>query len=300
MTLEKWKSKGQFFDYKSNKIFNIEKGSGEILLLIHGFPTASWDWWQMWDELTAKYRVLALDMIGFGFSDKPRKYPYSIMDQADLIEYFLDLKKVERVKILCHDYGDTVAQELLARYHDRISNEQAGVEIESICFLNGGLFPETHHAVLIQKLLISPIGSLIGRMINRKKLGKNFKKIFGPNTQPTEEELDVFWKLVSSKRGKYIAHLLIRYMKERKENRERWVGILQETDIPIRVIDGVFDPVSGQQMVDRYKELIPNPDVIELQDIGHFPLIEAPDMVLKHYFEFEANNEAAIARKRIA
>jgi len=286
MDLDQWKNKGQYFDYKSHQIFTIEEGAGEVLLLIHGFPTASWDWWQMWNTLTASYRVLALDMLGFGFSDKPKKYPYSILDQADLLEHFLASKQINKVSILSHNYGDTVAQELLARFNNRETTHQSGLQIASLCFLNGGLFPETHQALLIQKLLMSPIGSIVGSFFNRKKLGKNFKKIFGPKTQPTEKELDEFWELINYKDGKANVHLLIRYMQERKDHRERWVGAIQKATIPIRLIDGVYDPISGQHMVDRYKAIIPNPDVIELKEIGHFPLIEAPDLVLKYYLEF--------------
>lgn len=286
MTLANWKNKGQYLDYKTHRIFNIDEGSGKVLLLIHGFPTASWDWWQMWEQLSANYRVVSLDMIGFGFSDKPRKYPYSIFDQADLIAHFLNSKRIKKVQILSHDYGDTVAQELLARYHDRIANKQDGLVIESLCFLNGGLFPETHQPLFIQKLLMTPIGSIVAQLFNREKLGKNFKRIFGPNTQPTEKELDEFWSLINTNGGKYVFHLLIRYMQERKDHRARWVGAIQHAKIPIRLIDGTFDPISGQHMANRYKQIIPNPDVVELTAIGHFPLIEAPDLVLKHYLEF--------------
>ncbi len=291
MTLEDWKNKGHYFEYNRHQIFNIDEGIGEVLLLIHGFPTASFDWWQMWKSLTAQYRVLTLDMIGFGFSDKPRKYAYKIFNQADLIEEFLNAKQIKSFKILSHDYGDTVAQELLARYNDRAKNNQEGLVLESICFLNGGLFPETHHPLLIQTLLMSPIGSIIAKLFNRKKLGKNFKHIFGPNTQPTEKELDEFWSLINTNGGKYVFHLLIRYMQERKDHRTRWVGAIQQANIPIRLINGTYDPISGQHMVNRFKEIIPNPDIVELFAIGHFPLIEAPDLVLKHYLEFiQASN----------
>ena len=286
MTLSEWKSKGEYFNYQLHQIFTIDEGEGDVILAIHGFPTASWDWWQMWKKLTANHRVLALDMIGFGFSDKPKKYAYSIFDQADLFEKWLKAKQIQKVKIISHDYGDTVAQELLARYNDRVQKEENGLIIESICFLNGGLFPETHHALLIQKLLMSPIGSLIGRFLNRKKLGENFKRVFGKKTQPSEKELDQFWNLIDFNNGKAVSHLLIRYMQERADNRERWVGGMQKTIVPLRLIDGVYDPISGQHMVDRYKEIIPNSDVIELADIGHFPLVEAPNAVLKAYFEF--------------
>ena len=286
MTLDKWKNKGQYFDYKLYPIFTVDEGKGEAIMLIHGFPTASWDWWQIWDQLISTNRVLTLDLLGFGFSAKPKGYRYNIFDQADLIEQLLSSKQIKRVKILSHDYGDTVAQELLARYNDRINNQDEGLVIESICFLNGGLFSETHQPLLIQQILMSPIGILVARLFTRKKLGINFKKIFGPNTQPTEKELDDFWRLMTYNDGKQIFHLLIRYMQERKDNRTRWVGALQKAQIPIRLIDGIYDPISGKNIVDRYKEIIPNPDVIELENIGHFPLIEAPQLVLKHYLEF--------------
>ncbi len=286
MTLSEWKSKGEFFSYNSHKIFNIDEGEGEVLLLIHGFPTASWDWWQMWPDLLERYRLITLDMIGFGFSAKPKNYPYSIFDQSDLIEQILSSKGVTQVKILAHDYGDTVAQELLARFNERQTQDEEGVNIESLCFLNGGLFPETHKALLIQKLLMSPIGGFISKFMNRDKLAKSFRKIFGPNTQPTQTELDEFWELIAHNDGQLNFHLLIRYMQERSDNRERWVGAIQKATIPIRLINGVFDPISGGHMADRYLEIIPNADVVRLDGIGHFPLIESPKLVLQHYLEF--------------
>ena len=287
MTLNDWKAAGHYFTYKQQQIFVNESGSGETLLLIHGFPTASWDWYRMWPDLVQHYHVLAADFLGFGFSDKPRNYSYSIFDQADLLEALLREKGIERVHIISHDYGDTVAQELLTRFQERAQKGETGVEIRFLCLLNGGLFPEVHRPLLVQKILMSPLGFIVGRLFNRAKLGKNFKNIFGPNTQPTEAELDDFWTLVGGNGGRYVFHLLIRYMAERVQYRERWVGALQAAKIPLCFINGVADPISGQHMVDRYRELIPNPQVEELKDIGHFPLIEAPKAVLQHFGDFQ-------------
>ena len=287
MTLNDWKAAGHYFTYKQQQIFVNESGSGETLLLIHGFPTASWDWYRMWPNLVQEYHVLAADFLGFGFSDKPRNYPYSILDQADLLEALLHEKEIERVHIISHDYGDTVAQELLARFQERTQKGETGVKISSLCLLNGGLFPEVHRPLLVQKILMSPLGFIVGRLFNRAKLGKNFKNIFGPKTQPTEAELDDFWTLVGGNGGRYVFHLLIRYMAERVQYRERWVGALQAAKIPLCFINGVADPISGQHMVDRYRELIPNPKVVELKDIGHFPLIEVPEAVLQHFGDFQ-------------
>ena len=96
MDFSNWKTSGQYFSYKSqHAIFYQEGGEGEHLLLLHGFPTASWDWHLLWPEVTKRFHVIAPDFIGFGYSAKPRSYPYSIMDQADLVEILLFKKGIE-------------------------------------------------------------------------------------------------------------------------------------------------------------------------------------------------------------
>ncbi|MGB1582040.1 MAG: alpha/beta hydrolase, partial [Nevskiales bacterium] len=103
--------------------------------------------------------------------------------------------------VLAHDYGDTVAQELLARHNDRQANGGAGVELLSMCLLNGGLFPETHRARLVQKLLNSPLGVILVRLMNKRSFEQSFSAVFGPQTQPSQDELDAFWQLVSREGG---------------------------------------------------------------------------------------------------
>ena len=290
-TPESWRQAGRVHLHRSHEFYFIdqarEPGADRALLLIHGFPTSSWDWHKVWDALGAKFpRVIAPDMMGFGFSSKPSGYDYSILDQADLSEGLLAHLGVRRIDILAHDYGDTVAQELLARHLER--GAAAVPAIDSCVLLNGGLFPETHHARAIQKLLLTPLGPLLSRLMNRRSFDRSFSAIFGANTQPTEQELAEFWSLIRRDGGHRIMHKLIRYMPERIRHRERWVGALQKTRVPLRVIDGADDPVSGAHMVARYRELVPNPDAVLLPGIGHYPQSEDPAGVLKAFFEFHA------------
>jgi pimeloyl-ACP methyl ester carboxylesterase len=276
-----WRKRSQTFVFRGQPIRYWTAGQGEPLLLIHGFPTASWDWHYLWQPLAQRYRVIACDMLGFGDSAKPINHTYSLLEQADLQQALLAHLQVEQpVHVLAHDYGDSVAQELLARHcEDRL-------EIASCVFLNGGLFPETHRPVLMQKLLLSPLGWMIGRAFTRDALVKSFRQIFGPQTRPTESELDDFWSLVDSNRGPRIMHKLISYIPERRVQRDRWVAAMQRGEVPMRVIDGEVDPISGAHMVERYRELIPDADTVLLPGIGHYPQTEAPVQVLKHYLEF--------------
>jgi len=284
MDLKDWEKSGSYFEYSDTyKIFYKEEGNGEPLILVHGFPTSSWDWYKIWDSLTQKYKVYTIDMMGYGFSSKPTDYRYTISSQVDLWEDFLAKNNLKSFHILAHDYGDTVVQEMLARGKE---DPKYQFEIKSVCFLNGGMFPETNFPTVTQKLLLTPLGSVLKHFMGRNTLAKNFKKIFGKGTQPNEQEIDEFWEVIDYNSGKDIIHKLIKYLKERDIYKIRWREAIQYTDVPKRLIDGGYDPISGEHMADFYQEIVPNADVIVLEEIGHYPQVEAPEEVLHYYYEF--------------
>jgi len=285
-----WGKSGAYLTIKGRQIFFLDTletdhtyKTKDVIVLIHGFPTSSWDWAKIWDPLASSYRLIALDMLGFGLSDKPDPHSYSIHEQADIVEGVIAQLKLKNFHVLAHDYGDTVAQELLAR-----QNNGNGIgHWESVCFLNGGLFPETHQALLIQKLLLSPFGPLINKLSSKRKFITSMSRVFGPNTQPSQIELDGFWAMVNHNKGRHIFHNLITYMTNRKTHRERWVTALREAKIPIGLINGSFDPVSGAHMIAHYKKIVGEPDfLVELPDIGHYPQVEAPETVAQDYLRF--------------
>jgi pimeloyl-ACP methyl ester carboxylesterase len=74
-------------------------------------------------------------------------------------------------------------------------------------------------------------------------------------------------------------HRLFHYMPERRTHRARWVGALQQASIPLRLINGPLDPVSGEHLQVRYRELIEDADVVSLAGIGHYPQLEDPEGV---------------------
>jgi pimeloyl-ACP methyl ester carboxylesterase len=282
---KQWQSRGKLEAVLGHSIFVLDEGDSSLptIVLLHGFPTSSWDWQPIWSELAKNYRLIALDMLGFGFSDKPNSRTYTIHGQADIVEALVKTKGLTNFHVLAHDYGDTVAQELLAR---QLEGAGSGTWL-SCCLLNGGLFPETHRALLTQKLLLSPLGKFLNRLTGYSKFSKNFSSVFGPQSKPLEQDLENFWWLINVNNGKHIFHNLITYMRDRIEHRERWVSALQKSTIPLAVINGSVDPVSGAHMVARYKELHCRLDYLaQLSVIGHYPQVEAPKEVYSHYQHF--------------
>ena len=283
-SLQHWRSQGSFTKINGHQIFTKTAGdvTNPVLLLIHGFPSASWDWEGMWQTLSDHYFVITLDMLGFGLSDKPKNADYKITEQADLYTQFLKRLNINDVHILAHDYGDTVAQELLA---SQVAS-QSEIQINSVCFLNGGLFPEVHKPLFIQKLLLSKFGWLVPKLMNKQKFANNLVTIFGKNTPPTTQVIDTLWELLIYKDGLAVMPKLISYIMQRQQNRERWVGAIVNSHIPLTFIAGAEDPISGKHMIKHYKKLIPNASVKEFSELGHYPQVEDANAITQAYLSF--------------
>ncbi len=292
---DSWRGDGREHRHRGHRIFYALGGEGPWLVAIHGFPSSSWDWEPLWAELIARFRVVAPDMIGFGWSDKPRAYDYAIVDQATLHEELLRELGAERVHVLAHDYGDSVAQELLARHDERARRGHAGLSIASVCFLNGGLIPEAHRPRPIQKLLASRVGPLVGLLSSKRAFGGGMREVFGRDTPPSPELIDELWSLLRHAGGHRVLHRLIGYMEERRRNRARWVDVLATTKVPLRLIDGSLDPVSGAHLAARYREIVPDADVVDLPHVGHYPQIEDPDAVLRAFLAFHERLRTTLA-----
>ncbi len=281
ISVAEWRQAGHYRQYQNLRIFcRHPQASADpgrpALLLIHGFPTASWDWYRLWPDLSQRFALSAIDMPGFGLSAKPRRLNYSIALQADLHESVAVQRQLKNTHLLVHDYGVSVAQELLARQRAG----QLGFRINSCIFLNGGLFHGIHRPLLIQHLMASPLGFLLTPWLGKAALGRNMRRIFAPQYQPDDWHIDQMWALISEHKGQQVMPRLSRYLHERKHFYQRWLTALTDAAIPLRLIVGSLDPISGAHLADAYRQLIPGPDVVELNDTGHYPQLENPRAVL--------------------
>ena len=118
--VEAWRTEGDFDVVGGHELFVVDRGPAEapVIVLLHGFPGSSFDWRHVLAALSARWRVVAFDFLGFGLSAKPFDDAYSLFDQADLATEVLLARGVRRATLVAHDMGDTVAAELLVRANE--------------------------------------------------------------------------------------------------------------------------------------------------------------------------------------
>lgn len=281
--LDAWRRRGERVSVLGHSLFRVVAGApgGTPVVLAHGFPTSSHDWSGVLPLLAETRRVLALDLLGYGLSDKPWPHDYTIGEQTDLLEAWLAQEGVARAHLLAHDMGVTVVQELLAR---RLEGKP-GVEPASIVLLNGGLLVEKVRPILAQKLLRHRrLGPLAARLIGRRGFGRSLKGIAG--RPPSEEELDALFALVVENDGPRVYPGLIRYMDERVARRDRWRKATLEHAYPLRLVWGDRDPISTWAIAEEVRACRPATDVVRLEGTGHYPQLEEPERVARAALEW--------------
>lgn len=122
-----------------------------VLVLVHGFPTSSVDWFEVADRLRARYRVCALDFPGFGFSDKPRGWGYGLRRDAELLDHYLaEVVGAGSAVVVAHDRGDSVA----LIHAGAVAEGRALVGLEHLILSNGNIFLPLSSLTDAQRLML--------------------------------------------------------------------------------------------------------------------------------------------------
>ena len=259
------------------QIFCRVRGSGPWLTFLHGFPTSSWDWAKVVPLLESRYRLICFDFLGFGDSDKPRKHRYSILEQADITEEVWRHFGVEETGVVAHDYGATVALELVRR-----EIEQAlSTRISSLVLLNSALYGHLARPLLVQRLLAKPIvGQLVARATSERAFVRSFSSVFSSRHPILAAELREHWQVLQRRGSSVpISPQLVGYIAERKLYAARWEGALEGGDPQTTLLWGMADPRSGPNIVEHVRQRAPTARVRPLPDVGHYPQLEVPALV---------------------
>lgn len=273
--LAAWRDRGRHLSIFGRSVFVVEAGPRDApaILVLHGFPTCSLDFRSVLTPLAARHRVIVHDHLGFGLSDKPIDYSYSLLEQAEVALAVWRALGVRSGHVLAHDYGTSVATELVAR------RERGGLplEIESLTLANGSVHLELARLSLPQRLLRNErLGPIFAAMGSRAVFKLQLRRIFGRPDAVADEELDLAWEAVSWNDGRRRLAPISSYLNERIRFWNRWIGALTRFDRPAHVLWGRRDPIAVPAIAEALAGEIAGAELTWLDELGHYPMLEAP------------------------
>ena len=280
----RWMAEGRHIEAGGRRIFVYERGSGPAVILLHGFPTSCHDWRGVIRILSAEFRCVAFDFPGYGLSDKPVAYSYSLFQQSDIVEDIARALAISEAHVVSHDVGQTVHAELLAR-------EQEGrlpFRILSSTLLNGSTLQDKATITPVQKLLGSN-ETLPQAMAICENMTVNYvqslKAIMKRPQAVSDEDASVMEELMFYQQGNRRLPALAGYMRERYLHRERWLGALKAA-APVQLVWADGDPIANVEMGRALSAELPQARYTELPGLGHFLLVEDPKAVAGPVLDF--------------
>jgi pimeloyl-ACP methyl ester carboxylesterase len=294
---QEWCNAGEYFswestlpvnaDFEALNIFHICQGDPEnpAILMIHGYPTMSFDYAPLFDVLKNDFYVCALDTPGYGFSDKPLGgYDYSIDDDAQLVDEFIrEIVGLDEFTLLTHDKGDSVGLALLQIYQ---AYDEKPYRINHHFITNGNIYLPLAQLTTAQKMLLNPIiGPLITPLMTGTQAAANLADLAFATTLP-QSEIDSYASIFDYQNGMAVMHEITEYLNERAENEVGWLEALAKSEIPTTLIWGEQDAIAPVRVPDHvwanYLEDRAVPAAYwHIPCADHYLQVDTPDLVVK-------------------
>lgn len=279
MSVEAWRGAGEVLVVGEHEVFVRDEPAAAAapdpelppLLVLHGFPTNSYDFVSVLPALSERRRVVLPDFVGFGLSAKPDRR-YGIHLSADTIEGVVAQLGLEQVDLLTHDMGDSVGGELLARDLEGRLDFTIGRRVVS----NGSIYLDLAQLTIGQQLLLSLPDEAI-QISDEARFAESLAATCAPALRPSDEELAAQWQLLTHNGGDRLLARTIRYLEDRRAEERRYTGAIESHPSPLGIVWGDLDPIAVHAMTDRLLEVRPDATRTTLDGVGHYPMVEAPD-----------------------
>jgi len=284
--IKDWSSQGKYIEFNGHQIFVHASGpkSKEGVLVVHGYPGSSWDFAGVVGPVSKHARIVVPDMLGFGQSDSPLtgtfKDNFSLLKQADLYEAVAASEGLETVILVAHDMGQTVGLELMARQEEN----KLPFRIKHAILLNGSTIIDLIQTTPGQQASLKLPDQALEKPAPREDWYNDLRPTYGAKMHAKPDELqmnmDCQVAQIYAKDGALVMSNIVRYLLERQEFYDRWVGTFTGFhSAPMTVIWGLDDPVALEPMADRVKTWRPETDLYKREGIGHWPSIETPEFI---------------------
>ena len=283
---QNWYQAGDYFEWTSTTADNDSLAvdifyrtwgdeSKPKLLLVHGFPNSSFDYYKLIPFLEDDYHIAALDFPGSGFSDKPLDgFNYMLAENAEILDYFVrEIVQFDDFALYTHDRGVSIGLAFLGNYLD---GDHPGYTINTHFLSNSGMFLPLANLVPFQLALLDTQAS--ERLISARSAV--------PRRTEGDPEAIAYSDIFAFKQGNISLLHVGRYLLERQANEVRWLENLPRSPIPVAYLWGLADEVNPIRIANHVWDTYLNTREAEssfwvIPTAGHYPQRDNPEEVAK-------------------
>jgi pimeloyl-ACP methyl ester carboxylesterase len=271
--------RGLSFEYRGISIHYEEQGQGQPLILLHGYGASTYSWRHVLPYFSRSYRVIAIDLKGFGLSDKPTDSDYSVPEQSRMVYEFIRIHRLENVILAGHSLGGAVS--LLTCL---MQSDQGAHAISKLILIDTASYKQD------LPLFISILTVPIINELSLSLTSSNFKsrmilrKAFFDPSKITNEMVTTYGANLSLPGA---SQALIKTAKQMvpsnlDEISERYKSI----DIPVLLIWGEKDEIVPLEVGRKLAGNIRNSRLVVVPNCGHVPQEECPNQAIEAMEKF--------------
>jgi pimeloyl-ACP methyl ester carboxylesterase len=253
-----------FADVDGVRIHYQEKGSGEPLVLLHGYTASTFAWKDVFDPLSEQFRVIAVDMKGFGFSGKPDG-DYTRRAQAELVVHLLDQLKIDRAILCGNSMGGEISMHAAVRHPNRVSTlilvDSSGVAV------SGG---DSATPGIAGWPVIGP--ALMSLALTSDSLVRDgLRKCFYEKSIVTDEQVAAYYRPLKTRDGQHAA-----YLARAQSAIDPIEPEIKKISQPVLIIWGAEDELIPLEAGRKLNTLIAGSRLVVFDKCGHVPQAEMP------------------------
>ena len=272
-----WRKHHNTINLHNQNISYIDTQHGdETLLILHGFATSSYDYHKIIDELKKSYRIIIPDLIGFGYSSKPKHYFYTAKDQASLLTVFLRTLKIKKISIMAQGFGVCILDEIKSIV------ELGFVELNliTVYIVNSRIQLALTSDETVLELQKQKLTTALTKMSSSFQMFKKyFKMTFCNNQEISDEELENYWNMLNFNNGIKTMNFIDNYILETAKFSKKKLENLKNSSVNKYIIWGKNDEDYSLESFEKIKDLLEiNPKNNALiENCGYFPMLEKPE-----------------------
>lgn len=276
------------------RLYYSDTGNGSPVLLIHGFGSSTYTWKNILPSLARKHRVIAVDMKGFGQSDKPYDEHYSAFDQAELMAELIETEDLRDLTIVGHSFGGGVALALALQADDRLKGR-----ISKLVLIDSIAYPQKV-PVFFKLLAVPGLSHLSVRMVPASlQVSVALKLAYYDESKITDETLEAYTAPLKTAAGKNaVIHSARQIVPPDLDQIASRYGTIQ---LPTLIMWCDHDKIVPMDIGLKLRRTIPNSDFQLVKSCGHIPQEEQPEQTLKILVPFlDGRDQASLGRPRSA